>query len=103
VRISVRIEDDAAKQFEDLRSWWSRNRPAARSLKSQLVEASNRIKEAPYASPVYTVLNDIPIRRLLIRRTPYAIYYWVDEAKAEARVIAVWSCQRGEAPPLRVP
>ena len=51
---------------------------------------------------MYTELDGMPIRRFGIKKTPYAVYYYVDEAKKEAVVISVWSGQRGKGPPLNV-
>jgi plasmid stabilization system protein ParE len=102
VRVTVRIEEEAEHQAEYLSAWWREHRTAARPLKEQLREAFDRIAAAPYLPAVYTELEGTPIRRLGIKRTPYAVYYYVDEAKSEAVVISIWSGQRGEGPPLRV-
>mgnify|MGYP006270816363 CR=1 FL=1 len=42
------------------------------------------------------------VRRAHIHRTPYAVYYYVDEKRGDAVVISVWSGMRGEGPPLRI-
>jgi len=47
-------------------------------------------------------LDGVLVRRLGIKKTPYAVYYYVDEAKREAVVISIWIGQRGDGPPLRV-
>jgi len=102
VKVRVRIEPEAEQQAEDLMAWWREHRPAARSLKEQLREAFDVIADAPNAAPVYTEIAGEIVRRLEIRKTPYAVYYYVDEGRAEAVVISVWSGMRGHGPPLSV-
>lgn len=102
MKVKVRIEPEAEQQAEDLIAWWREHRPAAKSLREQLREAFDRIMTAPYAAPVYEKVEGEDVRRLLIRSTPYAVYYYVDETAATARVISLWSGQRGEGPPLKV-
>ena len=41
-----------------------------------------------------------PIRRILLPKTSYHIYYWPDEAALVVRVYAVWYGGRGEGPKL---
>jgi plasmid stabilization system protein ParE len=41
------------------------------------------------------------VRRLLLPRSQYWVYYEVDDEREEVRVLAVWRALRGKAPPLR--
>ena len=96
MKVSVRIEPEAEHQIEHLGAWWRANRPAAQSLKRLLRITYDRIASAPLAAPVYTELEGRTIRRVLIKKTPYMVYYYVDEDRREAVLISVWSAQRGE-------
>ena len=102
MKVKVRIEPEAEQQAEDLIAWWREQRPAAKSLREHLRKAFGSIMTAPCAAPVYEKVDGEDVRRLLIRSTPYAVYYYVNVTAAEAVVISFWSGQRGEGPPLKV-
>jgi plasmid stabilization system protein ParE len=103
VRISVRIEPTAERQLEFLAAWWRENRRATPSLKELLREAFKRIRFAPHGGTIYTELEGWTIRRVQIKRTPYMLYYYVDEMKREAVIITAWSAERGAEPLLELP
>ncbi len=101
MRVSVRIEPTAERQLELLAAWWREKRPAARSLKQQVREAYTRIRSVPHGGSIYTEIEGKTIRRVQIKRTPYVLYYCVDENEVE--IISAWSAERGSEPPLQRP
>ena len=100
--LTVRIEPEAEVQIAALADWWRAHRTAARSLKALLADALEWIASTPYGAPVYARIEGEEVRRWPIKTTPYMVYYYVDEATHEAKVVSVWSAVRGEPPPLRV-
>lgn len=99
--LPVRIERAAELHAAELKAWWKHNRRAARPLKKLLRDAFKRIGDAPYVPAVFERIDDIDVRRVAIKTTPYYAYYCVDEEASAAVVIAIWSAQRGEGPVLR--
>jgi plasmid stabilization system protein ParE len=90
------VEDAAA-----IDGWWKRNRPAAPDLfERELEEVVGLLLDAPtLGSLADPEDHDFPnVRRALMRRTRYHIYYRVSDATLE--VLAIWHASRGEGPTL---
>jgi hypothetical protein len=41
------------------------------------------------------------VRRYPLKKTPYQVYYQVNEEAGEVIVLSVWSAMRGHGPPLQ--
>ncbi|MFO0763137.1 MAG: type II toxin-antitoxin system RelE/ParE family toxin [Byssovorax sp.] len=77
-------------------AWWVENRPyAPELLEQELAEAISRLR----ISPLIGTVHKPGIRRLVLERTRYGLYYAVEPGKV--RLLAVWSSLRGRAPRLR--
>ena len=103
-RVGVRTAPQARAQVRRARDWWNRNRGSAPSLlKDDLTRALALLTEypdigRPYAHP------EIPgLRRLLLRRSQYHVYYVHETAEREVVVLAFWSAVRGRGPVLDRP
>jgi plasmid stabilization system protein ParE len=100
-RRRVLISADAEVQLESIRSWWLANRDAAPDLFDRELDAAvAALRKAAHAFPVYRADNDAEIRRLLLPRTRYAIYFSI-EPDDVALVVAIWHTGRGSGPPFR--
>ena len=97
---SVRITPEADAQIREIDEWWRKNRPAAADLfLAELSESFEIIARAPYIGRSYRPSPVQHVRRSLLQRTRYHIYYVA--VGDEVRVLAVWHAQRGAGPPLR--
>jgi plasmid stabilization system protein ParE len=103
VTITVRIHPSAMRQASAAVRWWVRNRPRAPDLlRTELARALAAIEHAPRSGPPCTELGPefAAVRRMLMPRTRYYVFYVYDEEAARVDVVAVWSNLRGTPPPL---
>ncbi len=83
--------------------WWKRNLPDAYApLVDELRRAREQLAGTPWAG--VTISDDAlsTLRRLSLVRARYYLFYEVDEAVAEVRVLRVWHMSRGGTPKLPV-
>lgn len=85
-------------------AWWRRNRDAAPDLfVTELDRALRRLANDPQAGRKYERHRVAGIRRLLLRRSRYHVYYQHDDAADQVHVLAVWGAERGRGPVLPSP
>jgi plasmid stabilization system protein ParE len=78
----------AAAQIDAALLWWSRNRPAARTLLAGELEAAlGTIEHVPQVGRQTRSRLFRDVRRLLLRGTHYHLYYQVIEARREVRIV----------------
>jgi hypothetical protein len=49
---------------------------------------------------MYTVLDGLPVRRVLLRKTNTHVYYSVDGDAELVKVLTVWGAPKGRGPKL---
>jgi hypothetical protein len=49
---------------------------------------------------MYTVLDGLPVRRVLLRKTRTHVYYPVDHDAELVKILAVWGAPKGRGPKL---
>lgn len=97
-RWAVIFTAGASGHVDAIQGWWNANRGAARGLfLDELSGAIDRLSRlpasgAPFASRVAGV------RRVLLPRCQYHVYYTVHPARREVIVRAVWHGARGQGP-----
>src|SRR5262249_29700163 len=95
----VHFSPQALRQLQVAHRWWRENRPRApRLLGEELTEALRLLRASPGAGAPYPHRRRRDVRRLVLQRTRYHIYYTV--TPAEVTILAVWRALRGRAPPL---
>lgn len=95
----VLISADAEVQLAAVRSWWRANRPAGTDLFDRELDAAvAALSGSAHSFPVYQVSIDGEIRRVLLPRCRYALYFSIEPA--HVLVVAVWHTSRGRRPPL---
>lgn len=100
----VVIPPEVEDQLRGADEWWQANRPLARDLFLAEFEAAVRlVSEMPGVGPRFRRATIPGVRRILLRRSRYWVYYLADEARQILGVLAVWSAHRGSDPPLVVP
>lgn len=98
--LPVRTTPEADAQIRQIDNWWRKNRLAAPDLfLDELNESFELIAGAPQIGRLYRPSPVRHVRRLLLKRTRYHLYYVT--MPDEVRVLAVWHAQRGVGPPLR--
>jgi plasmid stabilization system protein ParE len=99
--MKVRFGARSAEQARVVNNWWRENRPAAPSLfADELGEALRLLKYAPSTGEPFGHWIEYGVRRLLLPRTRYHVYYVFERATAVVQVLAIWSSLRGKPPSL---
>jgi plasmid stabilization system protein ParE len=98
-RYRVELSPEALEHAQAIRAWWIENRPAAPNLfADELGAAIRKLKAAPRTGARY---EDAPVhdmRRVLLSRTRYHVYYTVDDDSQLVRVHAIWHTSREHGP-----
>jgi len=104
VSASVRFTELAREQARTARDWWIANRPAApRLFNRELRRLVERLPAFPRTGVPYDDPGIAELRRALLRRTRYHVYYVFDESAATVWIIGVWGAVRGQRPILAPP
>jgi len=95
--LHVKVSARAALQIRRAAEWWAENRPAAPgAIRIDIGEALALLAEQPGIGAVYEGARTKGVRRLLVGRIRYFIYYRATQDALE--VLAVWHVSRGKQP-----
>ena len=98
-RVRLRTAPQARAQVRRAKDWWTRNRGSSPEfLRDELTRALELLAEYPDVGRTYEHPEIPCLRRLLLRRTQYHLYYVHDAAAHEVVVLAFWSAARGRGP-----
>jgi len=98
MKLRVQLAPDARAQLAEIGRWWRRNRPANPGLFRQEVKAALAlIGERPEAGPEANEVG-VDVRKVLLPRTQYYIYYILFYTRRIARVVAFSHTSRGRRP-----
>jgi plasmid stabilization system protein ParE len=98
----LRIAAAADEQIERIDVWWQANRHAAPDLFAQeLADALEALTERTTVGVAHCERRGVTVRRLLLRRSRYHVYFSYDEGADIVDVRAVWHAERGQGPSLR--
>jgi plasmid stabilization system protein ParE len=101
VDFEVRVAPRAQAQLDDAAAWWRMNRPAAPTLPLGEFEAALlRLRHTPASGANYRQNGFRLVRRVLLPRSRYHVYYTVDEATRAVNVIGFWHATRRRGPRL---
>lgn len=97
----IELSADAAAQIRAIGDWWNGNRPAAQDLfREELAATLEMLQSAPESAPPYPFPRIPGLRRMLMQRTRYHVYFTYHENRALIFVHAVWHASRGRGPRL---
>ncbi len=97
--LRVKISARATSQIHKAAEWWTENRPAAPgAVRTDIGEALALLAQQPGVGNAYEGIRAKGVRRLLVGRIRYFIYYRVTPETLE--VLAVWHMSRGKQPSL---
>ena len=95
--LRVKVSARAALQVRRAAEWWAENRPAAPgAIRIDIGEALALLAEQPGIGAAYEGARTMGVRRLLVGRIRYFIYYRATQDTLE--VLAVWHVSRGNQP-----
>ena len=98
---AVRTTPEADEMALSADHWWLQNRPKAPLLfTEEYGRALSLLEEQPRVGPAYSTYTQAGVRRLLLQKTRFHLYYTYDTEADEVVVVAVWSAQRGRPPML---
>jgi plasmid stabilization system protein ParE len=101
-RYRVQSTAHARAQMQIVSRWWRENRPSNPALfRDELTAATARLSAFPGAGTSYEESDVDGVRRVLLPRTSYHVYYVVNDATRTVTIMAVWHSARGQGPPLR--
>ena len=100
-RYRVGFSRTADAHVETIESWWRENRPAAPDMFSRELEAAVRLLEtSPMIGKAYPQAPVSEVRRLLIGRSRYHVYWELDLGSTAVTILAIWYAGRGSGPRL---
>jgi plasmid stabilization system protein ParE len=95
--LRVRVSARAAFQIREAAEWWAENRPnAPGAVRTDIGDALALLAQQPGIGATYESARTKGVRRLLVGRIRYFIYYRVTSDALE--VLAVWHTSRGKQP-----
>lgn len=97
--MKVEFSDEAKRQVREANAWWRRHRDSKAVFIDELREARKALRDGP-KYPIYAYIAGEPVRRILLEKTRYHIYYVVLEREALVRIVALWNATRERGPSL---
>jgi plasmid stabilization system protein ParE len=90
----------ARHQLNEAASWWVVNRPdSPHALAASIRRALSQIGESPGIGRPAPETGHSDVRRYLVRRVNYHVFYRVTAADM-VEILAVWHASRGSGPPI---
>lgn len=90
----------ARRELARADEWWNVNRPDAPGLLvEELTAALAKLADAPYTG--VAVKHPREVRRWLLHRCRYHVYYSIDDQARSVTVRALWHALRGQGPRLK--
>ncbi len=104
MKVVVSSTKQADQQALEADAWWQANRSAAPNLFwEELKAAIAMLSDAPDIGRPYRYRPVPGVRRLLMPRSRYHVYYVHRQEAQVVVVLSVWSAVRGRRPPLVSP
>jgi len=101
LNIRFRISPRAGRQIRAAVKWWIANRTAARTLLTDEIEAAYAlIADMPFAGEAVPHSRIAGLRRVLLGRTRYQLYYTVSDDATVVEILSLWHTARGKPPRL---
>ncbi len=98
-RLSIKLERRAREEIETIARWWASNRPAAPTLfLDELEHAYELIHSQPQLGQPARASRIKGVRRVVLRRSRYYVYYRIANDESSVVVLSVWHASRGPDP-----
>ena len=100
-RLGVVFWTRAARQVEAAGQWWSENRQGSpEALPEELGRVLDLIARQPGVGVPATNLRLSGVRRILLPRVEYFLFYRLARRRQVVEVLAFWHARRGSSPKL---
>ena len=100
-RLPVVFWHRAARQIEEASDWWRKHREGSpEALSEDLVRALDIITRQPGIGSPAASHRLQGVRRVLLPRVGYLLFYRVARRRRELQVLAFWHARRGASPKL---
>lgn len=99
----VRLTASARRQAIQIADWWAENRLDSKGLfVDELRAAIDQLANSPHSGQAYEAHGSAPsgVRRLLLWRSHFHVYYSVGSVHGLVVVRAIWHASRGRGPAL---
>jgi plasmid stabilization system protein ParE len=99
--LEIEVSDLATTQIRDAEEWWRVNRPhAPHAIREELERATRLIAVQPEIGARARNVSLSGVRRILLARIRYYVYYRVVGEPERVEVVAFWHASRGSGPRL---
>lgn len=101
-RLPISFTRRASGHVEEAGRWWRENRAKApEALREELEQALQLIASQPEVGAIARNVNLAGVRRILLNRVSYHLYYRLRETPARSiQVVALWHASKGLGPRL---
>jgi plasmid stabilization system protein ParE len=97
--MKLRLLPEALARIDAGRAWWIGHRDKAPALfDEELADALERALAAPSAGQRVAITRGRSVRRVLMPKTAFHVYYEV--LANEVQVLTIWGARRGDRPNL---
>jgi plasmid stabilization system protein ParE len=97
----IRVAPQAAAQIRAAASWWRKNRTKApEAFDDELERGFELSSQLPFAGETVSHPKLAGIRRILLGRVRYHLYYHLPDEADTVDILALWHTSRGSAPDL---
>ena len=99
--LPVRVGATAARAIREASDWWRANRPKApNAFREELERAFELIARQPTIGAPTRNVRMQGVRRILLGRVRYHVYYRVAGPPDRIEVLALWHTSRSSGPPV---
>lgn len=99
--MKIEIGRRARRQVERVSSWWHANRPLSASLfEDEFERALRQLVSTPYSGALYPTERRPALRRLLLPKTEYHLYFTLERNESVLVIHALWGARRERGPKL---
>jgi plasmid stabilization system protein ParE len=89
----------ARRHVERAEVWWAKNRPGAPdAIREELRAGLELVASQPACGGAVSTARVQGVRRILLQRIGYFLYYRVAPRKKRLEVLAFWHARRGKGP-----
>jgi len=100
-RLVIKPTPRAAAEIRRASAWWRTNRPdAPLALVEDLERAFHLVAAQPGIGARARKAGREGVRRLLLSRTGYHLYYQINAEAGRVEVLALWHARRGREPSI---
>lgn len=97
--MKLRILPEALARIDAARAWWIGNREKVPELfDDELAAVLEQIATAPFAGQRVSLSRGRGVRRALMQKSGFHVYY--DVVEEEIHILTIWGAVRGSGPTL---